>query len=76
MMLPTSPLFALPGGPELLILVLLAILLFGASKLPKLARSMGAAQGEFEKGRTEVERELQKMADGETAPKTVEEVDS
>lgn len=73
---PTTPLFAVPGGPELLIIALLAILLFGASKLPKLARSMGAAQGEFEKGRTEVERELQEMADGETATKTIEEVES
>lgn len=51
----------LPGGPELLIVLLLAVLLFGASKLPRLARSTGEAIGEFEKGRSEVERELQAM---------------
>lgn len=64
-----EPLFVgIPGGPELLIIVLLAILLFGASKLPKLARSVGAAQGEFEKGRAEVERELQELT--EQSPET------
>lgn len=70
---PITPVFALPGGPELLIITLLAVLLFGASKLPKLARSMGAAQGEFEKGRTEVERELQEIADETEKSKTVED---
>lgn len=70
---PITPLFALPGGPELLIIVLLAVLLFGASKLPKLARSMGAAQGEFEKGRAEVERELREMADEPTESNAVED---
>ncbi len=46
------------GGPEILLIFLLVILLFGADKLPKLARSSGEAMGEFQKGRDEVEREL------------------
>ena len=46
------------GGPEILLIFLLVILLFGADKLPKLARSSGEAMGEFQKGREEVEREL------------------
>lgn len=72
-MTPSTLMFVgLPGGPELLIIMLLAILLFGASKLPKLARSMGAAQGEFEKGRTEVERELQEITDKNAETKTPE----
>ena len=53
----------LPGGPELLLIVGIVILLFGASKLPKLARSMGSATGEFKKGRQEVEEELEEMQD-------------
>lgn len=61
-----------PGGPELLIVMLLAVLLFGASKIPKLARSMGAAQGEFERGRAEVERELREINDGNTETPTRE----
>ena len=38
------------GPPELLILLVIILLLFGATKLPKLARSMGEAQREFKKG--------------------------
>jgi sec-independent protein translocase protein TatA len=49
------------GPPELAIIALALILLFGASKLPKLARSMGSATGEFKKGRQEVEEELEGM---------------
>src|SRR6056297_3565653 len=63
-----------PGGPELLIILLIAILLFGANKIPKLARSSGEAIGEFQKGRQEVEDELQEMKDGgsETAAEPTE----
>lgn len=38
------------GSAELIVIVLLALLLFGATKLPKLARSMGMSVGEFKKG--------------------------
>ena len=38
------------GAPELLILLLVVLLVFGGTKLPKLARSMGAAQTEFKRG--------------------------
>jgi TatA/E family protein of Tat protein translocase len=38
-----------PGGMEMMIILLIAVLLFGANKLPKLARSTGAAMGEFKK---------------------------
>ncbi len=56
------PLFGpVPGGPELLVILLIAILLFGASKVPKLARSSGKAIGEFKKGRREMEQELEEM---------------
>lgn len=58
----TVPLqFGIPGGPELLIILLIAVLLFGANKIPKLARSTGEALGEFQKGREEVEQELEEM---------------
>lgn len=38
------------GAPELLIILLVILLLFGGAKLPKLARSLGEAQREFKKG--------------------------
>ncbi|GAA0195082.1 Sec-independent protein translocase subunit TatA/TatB [Halobaculum roseum] len=62
----TLPLFgAIPGGPEMLIILLVLVLLFGANKIPKLARSTGQAMGEFKKGREQVEEELQEMQEGE-----------
>jgi sec-independent protein translocase protein TatA len=38
------------SAPELLIVLLVVLLLFGASRLPKLARSMGQASKEFKSG--------------------------
>jgi sec-independent protein translocase protein TatA len=38
------------GAPELLIILLVVLLLFGGAKLPKLARSLGQAQKEFKQG--------------------------
>ena len=56
------PLFGpIPGGMEMMVILLIAVLLFGANKIPKLARSTGEAMGEFKKGRQEVEEELQEM---------------
>ncbi len=43
-----SPIFAFITGPEIAIVVGIAILLFGADRIPKLARSMGEAKKEFE----------------------------
>jgi sec-independent protein translocase protein TatA len=58
------PLFpGVPGGIEMAIILMIAVLLFGANKIPKLARSTGQAMGEFQKGRQEVEKELQEMED-------------
>ncbi|MCG1002580.1 MULTISPECIES: twin-arginine translocase TatA/TatE family subunit [Halobacterium] len=65
-MFTSTPLFigGLPGGMEWAVILLIAVLLFGANKIPKLARSSGEAIGEFQKGREEVEQELQDMRDG------------
>lgn len=49
----------IPGGPEMLVIGLIVILLFGANKIPQLAKSLGKAQVELKKGRSEVENELQ-----------------
>jgi sec-independent protein translocase protein TatA len=42
----------------LIIVVVVAILFYGSSKIPQLARSLGRSVGEFKRGRLEVEREL------------------
>ena len=38
------------GAPELLVILLVVLVIFGGSQLPKLARSLGSAQKEFKKG--------------------------
>lgn len=66
------PLFATPGTLELAVILLIAVLLFGANKIPKLARSTGQAMGEFQRGREEIEQELEDMKDtaSDAAPST------
>jgi sec-independent protein translocase protein TatA len=72
--------FGLPGGPEMLVVLLLVVLLFGADRLPKLARSSGEAMGEFQKGRQAVETEIRGARDrtlaDEDAADTVTETES
>jgi sec-independent protein translocase protein TatA len=46
----TLPVLANIVGPELLIVLAIALVLFGSSRLPQLARSLGSAKGEFERG--------------------------
>lgn len=55
-----TPLFALLGGQETMIIFLVLLLLFGAKKLPELARGMGKSMGEFKKAREEFEKEVVK----------------
>ncbi len=43
---------------EIGIILLLLVLLFGADKIPKLARSAGDAKKEFEKAKMEAEKEV------------------
>lgn len=45
--------------------VVIRVLIFGAKKIPELARTFGKAKGEFEKGRIESEKELKDFKDKE-----------
>jgi sec-independent protein translocase protein TatA len=45
------------GVPELIIILIVVLLLFGSTRLPKLARSLGEASREFKKGVNEREDE-------------------
>ena len=57
------------GGPDLIIILLIVLVLFGAKKLPELARGMGSAIKEFQKAKDEFSDELNKA--GKTEEKTV-----
>ena len=46
------------GGPDLLIILLIVLVLFGAKKLPDLARGLGQSMNEFRKAREDIGREL------------------
>lgn len=52
------------GPTEILVLVLVITLLFGASRLPKLARAMREARHEFEKGSEETADEAKDESEG------------
>ena len=48
------------GGPDLIVILLIVLVLFGAKKLPELARGMGQAVKEFQKAKDEFSDELNK----------------
>jgi len=52
----------MPGWPEIVFILVIVLLLFGAKKLPELARGLGQSLGEFKKAREEFEREVKKSA--------------
>ena len=45
------------GYQELLIILVIVLILFGANRLPELARSLGSSVKEFKKGVNEVQKE-------------------
>ena len=48
------------GAQEMILIFLILLLLFGANKLPQLARGIGKSVGEFRKAREEFEDEIRK----------------
>jgi len=64
------------GPTEMMVIAVVAIvLLFGAAKVPQLAKSFGSAMGEFKKAKRESELNLKKFEDSitgdeEATPKT------
>lgn len=64
------------GTNEIILIALVVIILFGASKIPELARSLGRATGEFKKAKNETERELKDVEKSIKESKSPEEKSS
>lgn len=53
------------GGPELMMIMFIVLLLFGANRLPELARGMGKSMREFKKAASGVEEEVRRAMEEE-----------
>ena len=61
------------GAPEMIIIFVVVLLLFGAKKLPELARGMGKSLGEFKRAKDEFEHEITRSENEVTSkPKSSE----
>lgn len=58
------------GTPEMIIIAILVLVLFGAKKLPTFARSLGKSMGEFKRAKDEFEQELTRAQDDVQRPST------
>lgn len=58
------------GGPELMMIMLVVLLLFGGKKLPEFARGLGKSMREFKKAASGVEEEIRRAMDEPTPPPT------
>ncbi len=68
--------FGMPSGPELLVIIIVIVVLFGAKKIPEIARSLGRSSGEFKRGIKEGQKAAAEEAqalrddlDGDDTPK-------
>ena len=57
------------GMPEILVILLVALLIFGPRKLPELGRSLGQSIREFKRGAQEIRDELEKSIEVKDEPK-------
>jgi sec-independent protein translocase protein TatA len=64
------------AGPDLIIILLIILVLFGAKKLPELARGMGQAVKEFQKAKDEFSDELHKAGKSEGTKPDVKPAES
>jgi len=67
-----AEIFGLDG---VIVLIVVVLVLFGSTQIPKLARSLGSAQSQFKKGLAEGAKDdesTQAKADGDSSPKTKE----
>lgn len=54
--------FGMPGGWELIVIILFVIIFFGAKKIPEIARGMGKGIREFKDATKEIKKEIDEGA--------------
>lgn len=54
--------FGMPGGWELIVIILFVIIFFGAKKIPEIARGMGKGIREFKDATKEIKNEIDESA--------------
>ena len=64
--------FSMPGHMEIFIVVLVVLLLFGAKRIPELARGLGKGIREFKDGMKQVGNEMKEIDKGEEEQKETE----
>lgn len=51
------------GMPELIVILVIALLIFGAAKIPEIAKGLGKSIGAFKKGLKESEEEIKRLSE-------------
>lgn len=64
------------NGPEILLIFLIVLLLFGAKRLPELFKSFGKSIKEFKKATSDIEEDIRTAMDAEDVPKPAPRADT
>ena len=60
------------GFPEIIFILVLALLVFGPKRLPQVGRSLGRALGEFRRATTDLKRSFDRELTADIAPNRVD----
>lgn len=58
----------MPSAQEWFLIIIVVLLLFGAKRIPEIARALGKATNEFKKAKDEISEELEKAEEKKLAP--------
>jgi sec-independent protein translocase protein TatA len=64
-MIMTTPIFAMLGWPEIIGILIIVLVLFGARKVPELMRGLGSGIKEFKKATRDVQEEVERAIEEE-----------
>jgi sec-independent protein translocase protein TatA len=75
-MIPTLASILNFAGPDMMLVLLIVLLLFGAKKLPELAKGMGRAVKEFNSARDEIEKGMSQTMPGAVAQARIQDANA